>query len=229
MARLRTLVIILILLNLLAAAGLMGWLGSPVVPGEPERLTNQLNPERIKLRSAREAKPRAPAPPVAEIAPPPAPPPVAAAPEACMAFAGLNAEAARSLSDGLATRGDLTVRTLSTEVPSSWWVNLPPAQSKEAAEASVAELRSLGVTDLFIVQDAGPNQFAVSLGLFKQEAQAQRLVEQLQAKGVAAARASPRGSTVHRVEIRGTAERLETLGRELAGRYRPGSRVECQP
>src|SRR5574340_160506 len=51
MGSLRTLLILLVILNLLAFAGLQGWLGRPSTKGEPERLTNQLNPERIKLRA----------------------------------------------------------------------------------------------------------------------------------------------------------------------------------
>lgn len=235
MALLRTLLIVLILLNLIAFAALQGWLGGAAPRGEPERLSNQLNPERIKLRQAtaptRAAAPRPPAPaPAAPPAPQPmASPAAAASPPACVAFAALSPEAARGMGETVATQRDLKVRDVPTEVPSSWWVNLPPAESKEAAEAKVAELRRQGVTDLFIVQDPGPNQFAVSLGLFKQELQAQRLVEQLEGKGVAGVRATPRGSTTHRVEIRGPAERLAELASELAARYPAASRLGCQP
>src|SRR5690554_4187785 len=46
---LRALLFILLLLNLLLfAGGYMGWLGTPAFRGEPERLTNQLHPERIR-------------------------------------------------------------------------------------------------------------------------------------------------------------------------------------
>jgi cell division septation protein DedD len=85
------------------------------------------------------------------------------------------------------------------------------------------------VTDLFIVQEPGPNRYAVSLGLFRQEAQARRLLEQLQGKGVAEARVTPRGTATHRIEIRGPAERLAELASELAGRYPGASRLGCQP
>jgi HAMP domain-containing protein len=235
MAPLRTLLILLILLNLLAFATLQGWLGSTAPQGEPERLANQLNPERITLRPAAPARPEvarttsAPAP--APAAPPQgaAPQAVPATPPACVAFAALSPEAARSLGETLAAQVDLKLRDVPTEVPSSWWVSLPPADSKEAAEASVAELRRQGVTDLFIVQEPGPNRYAVSLGLFRQEAQARRLLEQLQGKGVAEARVTPRGTATHRIEIRGPAERLAELASELAGRYPGASRLGCQP
>ena len=241
---LRTLLIVLILLNLLAFAALSGWLGSPSQRGEPERLTNQLNPERIKLRPSasparvetNQAKPSAPAPAPASVpAPTPAPAVAeaqaeapAAVPEACLAFAPLSADAARGLADNLAAQTDLQLRDVPTDVPNSWWVSLPPAESKEAAEARAVELRKQGVTDLFIVQEPGPNQFAVSLGLFRQEVQALRHAEQLGNKGIQA-RVSPRLSTTHRIEIRGPADRLTLLASEFKARMPAGSRVECQP
>lgn len=85
----RFLLILLILLNLLALAATRGWLGESVQRGEPERLTNQINPQAITLRPAEE-RPPAPAvtPPTiplqpvpeplpAEVALPPAEPPSA--------------------------------------------------------------------------------------------------------------------------------------------------------
>ena len=40
----RFIVVILLLLNLLAFAAIQGWLGGSAPRGEPERLSNQLNP-----------------------------------------------------------------------------------------------------------------------------------------------------------------------------------------
>ena len=60
MAPLRVTVIILIFANLLALALWRGWLGGGSSYGEPERLSNQLNPERLRLMT--EARPPA-APP----------------------------------------------------------------------------------------------------------------------------------------------------------------------
>lgn len=241
MAWLRTLLIVLILLNVLAFAGLQGWLGSSVPQGEPERITNQLNPERIKLRPLAKPKkndaasPAKPAPPPAStVSAPPAAPPApepaaAAAPEqACLALGGLAPEAARRFGEEAAARPGLQVKDVQVEAPTSWWVNLPPAGSKEAAEGRVAELRQQGVSDFFIMQEAGPNQFAISLGLFKQAAQAERLAEQLKAKGVGEVRVSPRGA-VHRVELRGPAGRVPEVLGELAPHYAGASRQACPP
>lgn len=48
----RFLLILLVLLNLLALAVGQGWLGESVPRGEPERLTNQINPQAISIRQA---------------------------------------------------------------------------------------------------------------------------------------------------------------------------------
>lgn len=48
----RFLLILLVLLNLLALAAARGWLGESAQRGEPERLTNQINPQAISLRQA---------------------------------------------------------------------------------------------------------------------------------------------------------------------------------
>lgn len=45
----RSLLVILVLLNLLALASGQGWLGTSAMPGEPERLTNQIRPDLILL------------------------------------------------------------------------------------------------------------------------------------------------------------------------------------
>lgn len=80
----RFLLILLILLNLLALATTRGWLGESVQRGEPERLTNQINPQAITLRPPEERQdapvvrpptiPLQPEPEPAstEVAPPPA-------------------------------------------------------------------------------------------------------------------------------------------------------------
>ena len=91
----RLLFIVLVLLNLLALASTQGWLGAPVTRGEPERLSNQLNPERIVLHAPQE---QGPAPAAAE--PPPASaPPLPAPPEPIAATAEPAPEAAAPAPD----------------------------------------------------------------------------------------------------------------------------------
>ncbi len=256
MTTLRFLFILLLALNALAFAAIQGWLGTSAPQGERERISNQLNPERVQLIGADKPTPAAPAAaapagvpaepstapaPVeaatqaevaptpqpepeptaqaaelpserettpaaeAEAEPPPATQPAPAEPIAarpagiCVAWAGLASDEADALDARLVAAGAKGVRSR-VEVPSSWWVRVPPQSSKEQAERRVQELRQLGVTDTYIVQDAGPSQFAVSLGLFKTENRARLMLSQLSAKGVRNAGVEARTTSTYRIQ-----------------------------
>ena len=229
MAQLRVVVIALAFANLLALAVWKGWLGGGSYPGEPERLSNQLNPERMRLVA--EAPLAVPTPAPAE-APPAEPPavPERPAPPGCVAFSGLTTPQRDELGARIASAGPGFKLTESrTGAVTSWWVHVPPQGSKEAAERKAAELRKLGVNDLFIVNDPGPAQFAISLGLYKNETQANRLLESLREKGVRSAQVAGRGATALRVEVRGPSDGLATLASDLSGRLRGANRLECNP
>ena len=85
------------------------------------------------------------------------------------------------------------------------WVMVPPQGSKAEAERKVAELKELGVKDLLIVQEAGSNQYAISLGVFSSEKGGQDRLAELKAKGVKSARLMPRPGKERQfqVEVRG--------------------------
>lgn len=212
MTMLRFLLILLVVLNALAFGAIKGWFGFAPPDGEPERISNQLHPERIKLLDANTAN-SAPQP-----TPRPAPAPASVAPVStstteadtdigaaapdrlCLVWSGLNESDADRLSARLTAAG-MTPSQSSSETPSSWWVRIPPLGSREAAERRVKELRAQGVSDLFIVQDAGPNQFAISLGLFKTEASSNQHLAQMRAKGVRGASIAVRSSVDYRIEV----------------------------
>ncbi len=244
MAPLRIVVIVLIFANLLALAIWKGWLGGGPSHGEPERLSNQLNPDKIRLvteaplpvsraavvqsppldASTVEEKVEAPAPV------PPVPAPEALAPQACVVFSGLSADQAHELSARIAKAGTgFTLAESRSEAPSSWWVHVPSQGSKEASDKKAAELRRLGVDDLFIMQEAGPNQFAISLGLYKNEQAATRHLEALKEKGVRSAQIVTRGAGTVRLEVKGPSDSLATLASDLSERLRGVSRLECAP
>ncbi len=241
MAQLRVIVIALMFANLLALAIWKGWLGGGAYPGEPERLSNQLNPERMRLVA--DVRP-VPAPVAAASVPPVAPavpelpsPPVAPAPvvenpapPGCVAFGGVSAAQLAEINARIASAGPGFKLTESRSgAASSWWVHVPPLGSKEAAERKAAEIRKLGVDDLFIVQDPGPAQFAISLGLYRNETQANRLLESLREKGVRSAQVAGRGAAALRVELRGPSDSLATLASDLSERLRGANRLECSP
>lgn len=272
MAFLRFLIIVLILLNLLVLAAWQGWLGQGGAQGEPQRLTNQLAPDKLRLLDGR--APATAAPPTvlpvepAAIAPstepalpatkpvpsdeatastataqdapsgepPMSPPSVPSAeagpadtPPACVAFATLDDEqAALVMGDALARVGLETKDIPSTEV-SSWWVHIPSLGSREAAERKVAQLRELGVKDLYANSEKSARPFTVSLGLFKSAESAAEQQRRLEAKGVRGIAIEERGQTNHRVEVRGPAEILTVWASDWAGRLSGANRLDCRP
>jgi hypothetical protein len=242
MSILRLLFIVLLLLNLLALAASTGLLGVSAPRGEPERLTNQLNPERIRLHGEASA-PLAAVPEAAPVeqAPAPAaddgagetgngddPSTAAAAPPAatatrCVAFDGLGGETADAVVRNFDT-AELAVQRTGAEAITGWWVRIPPDGTREYAERKGRELRALGVDEFYIVQDSGPNQYAVSLGLFKTEAAATQHLERLRKFGVRSASIGTRSTTVYRVEVRGAQALIEARMAEssLPASARPG-------
>ncbi len=64
-----------------------------------------------------------------------------------------------------------------------FWVYYPPLKSAELAESKAAEIRALGVQELYIVQDSQWRN-AISFGLFQDEQLASSLLNELQNKGV---------------------------------------------
>ncbi len=247
----RVLFFVLLCLNGLVAAGLAGWLGAPSQPrGEAERLTNQLRPDTIHLLSAAElaappprAEPVVVVPDVVEPAPPaPAPEPVmppeptpvpqepAPVPLACVRFIGVGDDRAEALARMAREASDeVSIDDQSTLVPTSWWVHVPPQASRRAAELRVTQIRARGINDLFILQEEGPFQYAISLGLFKNEVSAKVHLGRLEAKGVQGGVITARGNLIHSVEMRGPADALSTLASDSALAFPDLEREACAP
>lgn len=161
-------------------------------------------------------------PPVAAAAPATATPPTAA----CQAWANLTADQADRLSQRLRRIGATPIRSR-TETPESWWVRIPPQRSRAEAERRVVELNLLGVTDTFIVQDPGPTQYAVSLGVFKTENRARVLLAQLRDRGVSNAGIEPRLTTTYRIQAELPAGELRAV--ESAAPGLRSRRQACSP
>ncbi len=64
----------------------------------------------------------------------------------------------------------------------AYWVLLPPAESREAAQKSIARLKQLKVTDYFLVA-TGEKTNAVSLGVYSQFESAHRRIKEMQELG----------------------------------------------
>lgn len=196
-------VFLLVVGNLLFYAFSAGYFGRGERPDEG-RLEQQVQPERMRIVSRGE-------PPAAAAAK--APEPVAAAPVEALARPGDEAAADAKpatgseclawdrLSIGEADRlaaaisGKLAdfrlVRRAVNGEGHAWWVYIPPLADKAEADRKAAELRSLGITDFFPIQE-GPNRLAISLGVFSGEKGAQERLIDLKARGVRSARLSVR-------------------------------------
>ena len=224
---------------LAANAGLLaygqGMLGQPGGgEREPARLQNQLAPERITQLTAVEAKraldaaeadeasgtEAAAEPGVAAPSPvPAAPATVAADLVACVQAGPFSVADARRFEARVASL-DLAARQTRVEVPfqevTSRLVYLPPNGGREGAQRRSAELKERGVENFYTMQGDSPLRWAISLGVFKTDSAAQKLVGQLQRQGVRGVQVLPRGPQVMRAAYRYRA--IEpTLRTRLAG------------
>lgn len=232
----KALVFVLVLANLLFFAFAEGYFGRPENP-DAGRVEQQMNPERIQVvargeppgptnvakkeqeppaKESEAAEKAAPAveketaaekPAVAE-APPPAP-------QSCVAWTELTGPEANRLAT-LAEEKFSDFKLLRRATPvegAGWWVFIPPLPSKLDAERKAGELKRIGVTDYFIVQEAGPNRFAISLGVFSNEQGANDHLANLKSKGVRSAKVDQRigKDALQAVEARGPAARQTAL------------------
>ena len=85
--------------------------------------------------------------------------------------------------------------------PAGWMVYVPPAATMQQSAQRAAALRSSGIDELFVVQETGPLRGAISLGVFRSEEAAQRLLAERQRQGISDARIMPR-EAVERVWMR---------------------------
>lgn len=73
-----------------------------------------------------------------------------------------------------------------------YWVYIAPLKDKAATAQKLAQLKARGVTDYFVVQDAGEWLNAISLGVFKSQESAQGFLQGLRSKGVNSAKMGER-------------------------------------
>ena len=201
----------LFLLLVLANVGFFAWsryVSPPDAAADPLPLTRQIEPEKVKVVTPSEIPAPAPAPvpaartPTASAAPAAAAPTPAATPVAlkCMewgSFTIADAPRAEKALEPLALGPRLAHRR--TEETAGWWVFIPPQGNRASAVRKAAELKALGVDEYFIVQEAGPYRWSLSLGVFRNEDAAQARLTTLRTQGVRSAQAAPRELVVPKV------------------------------
>ncbi len=136
----------------------------------------QISPERIRTVA------------LAPASAPAAGKPAAAPSAACVEwgpFGGPDVARADAALAALALPADALLRQVSDV--DGYWVHMAPLKTRAEVDRKLGELKALGVTDTFVVQDAGPWRNAVSLGLFKSEEAANAELERLRQRGVRSA------------------------------------------
>ena len=152
----------------------------------------QISPEKIRT-VATEVAPAVSAPVAAAAAP---------APAACVEWGAFGGpDVARA--DGALAALALPAETLQRRVVDidGYWVHMPALKTKVEVDRKLGELKALGVTDFFVVQDAGPWRNAVSLGLFKSEDAANAELERLRKIGVRSAMVTRREKFLKQVSF----------------------------
>jgi hypothetical protein len=151
--------------------------------GEAVRLTEQVQPDKIKLLTPQQ---------VAALGPGK----VAALADVCLEWGPIaESDRARSLADlePLALGKLLTQRR--SETSTAFWVYLPPAANRADAERRAAEARARGINDVSIV-DNGTQRHAVALGAFVTEDAAKARLAEVVRLGATNARVGPRQQVV---------------------------------
>lgn len=151
--------------------------------GGGEGLREQVQPDKISLLSPQQ---------VAALSPTK----VSALADVCLEWGPLSdSDKARAL----ASLEPLDLSRLLTqkkvEVIANYWVFMPPAANRLAADRRMDELKALGVRDALLI-DGGAQRFAVSLGVFQTEAAAQARLDALLAQGVKTAKVGARTQAI---------------------------------
>ncbi|SFH86123.1 Sporulation related domain-containing protein [Collimonas sp. OK307] len=189
---------LLILANATLFAMQKGYLGALYSDGrEPTRISKQLQADKIKMTVAEAAsaavastEPLTPATAAAD------PAPVVA----CTEIGNFAAAEARRFSSKLAERAPNVkfVRRETQEV-ASHMVYLPSLGSKEAADKKADEIRRLGISDFFVIQDSSALRYGISLGIFKTDEAAQKQVASLAKRGLGGAKVGTRTASSSKV------------------------------
>lgn len=180
---------------------------------EPARVARQIQAEKIRVLPQSAAAPTTTLPPAPAPAPASEPaqieePASAAQPQVVPVAApeaSQNAQLAAcvevgTFNDSEAARFDAQLAPLALgarlsrktqQTSSGYIVFMPPQGSKEGADKKVSQLRALGVTEFFVVQDNPELRWGISLGVFRTEEAAKARLAKLNEQGVRTARVGP--------------------------------------
>lgn len=248
----KVLVFLLVLGNLLFYAFTAGYFGRPDNP-DAGRVDQQITPERLRVVSRGEAPSSAakpePAPETVAAKPEttPAPAPeesvakaepvkdaVADKPDTtpiCLAWRQLTVAEADKVAALMGKRfADYKLnRKIVAGESSGWWVYIPSLPGKAEADKKAGELRDLGITDFFIVQE-GASRHAISLGIFSSEKGGNDRLAELKAKGVRSAVIGPRPSkdTFVSLQLKGPGDKKAAVIAAVADAIQKNEALACK-
>jgi hypothetical protein len=221
---------LLFLLLLAANVALFAWTrflssADPAVDRQP--MARQVEPQKLRIVNERAPGKPEPAParpkPAAEA-------PRASAPAACVEWGSFSpADASRAAQALGALALGPRLAQYRGEESARWWVHVPPQGSRANALKKAAEVRKLGITEFFIVQEPGPTQWALSLGIFTTEEAAQAYLMELRGQGVRTATIGERETRVPKVwfQVRDVDAPLQARLDALAAEYEGATLHEC--
>ena len=181
----RTLVLLLLLANLT----LFGYIKlDSVGSGEGVRLGQQVQPDKVKLLTPQQVAALGPAK-------------VAALADVCVEWGPLS-DSDRARAQTVIEPLDLgkLVTLKKVEIIANYWLFLPPAATKAAADKRADELKAQGVKEASVV-DVGPQRLAISLGAFRNEDAAQARLAALQTQGIKNAKLGQRVQAVQQTAL----------------------------
>ena len=153
-----------------------------IMPGEPEIKLAEINPDKIKLLSQGEIdglpKKQTELPLMST---PSLEPETKATCFEWGTFSDSNLASAQKILTKMSL--PTTAKQQEAEGPQRYWVYRPPLKTAADAQKKAAQLKALGVEDLFVVQEEKWKN-AISFGIFEDEQLAIKLMQELQAKGV---------------------------------------------
>ena len=181
----RTLVLLLLLANLT----LFGYIKlDSVGAGEGVRLGQQVQPDKVKLLTPQQVAALGPAK-------------VAALADVCVEWGPLSdSDRARALTVIEPLDLGKLITQKKVEIIANYWLFLPPAATKSAADKRVDELKAQGIKEASVV-DTGPQRLAISLGAFRSEDAAQARLASLLTQGVKNAKLGQRVQAVQQTAL----------------------------
>lgn len=198
----RLMFFLLLLANALLFVWGQGYWGGHEAGREPERLQRQIDPEKLHIASIPSAASTATTPLPAS---------------ACKRIEWLSAAEAADMRNALAADPDWKIiQTPRPEEPAHWVV-IQELPNRALAEKKRAELRQLSINDGEIIEDAALGPYAVSLGVFRNQALAEDYLQSIVRKGVRSARLAKRELPPEKfaLELRAPTEALDRKLPEL--------------